>query len=111
MAGYAIHTASGLSPAEELRAVDLGPPDVLGFASPDELTGTAGFSLTTQQDVTDVFRATCEATLETREQLQTELREEEGDEVYEDEQAKLRSMLTGIAEDLLRRSLIVAVKP
>jgi hypothetical protein len=111
LAGYVIHTASGLSPAEELRAADLGPPDVLGFANPDEMAGAAGFSLITQLDVTDVFRTTCEVTLETREQLETELRDEEGDETYEDEQAKLRSMLTGIAEGLLQRSLSVAVRP
>lgn len=110
MAGYVIHTPSGLSPSDELRASELGPSEVNAEASPEELTRSAGFSLIAQDDVTAAFSATCEAIRRAREQSEAALRAAEGDEAYEEEQATKESMLQGISEDLLRRSLIVATK-
>jgi hypothetical protein len=110
MAGYVIHTPRDLEPVAEPRASELGPSDVLGFGRPEELLRTTGFSVVTQQDVTDVFRVTCGAIVEAREQLEAELRTEMGDEVYEEDQAKKRRMLIGISEGVLVRSLVVAVK-
>jgi hypothetical protein len=72
---------------------------------------SVGFTVTDYLDVTDIFRVTCEAILQAREQLQEKLRAEEGYEGYEEEQRKKHSMLSGIREGLLRRSLIVATKP
>ena len=57
------------------------------------------------------FRATCEAIIRARTELEDALRVEEGHEVHEEEQQEKRSMLEGIDEGLLLRSLIVAVKP
>ncbi len=71
---------------------------------------SAGFSVIRQEDVTAGFRATCEAMIRARTELEDALRVEEGHEVYEEEQHKKRSMLEGIDEGLLLRSLIVAVK-
>ena len=87
-AGYVIHTPSGLTQAGERRAAELGPPNVTAPLSPDALTRQAGLSVVVLQDVTEDFRATCEALLRTREALAAELRAEEGDDVYEDERTQ-----------------------
>ncbi len=76
----------------------------------EDLTYYAGLGLIAHKDVTDVFHDTCKAILEVREKLEEKLRAEESDEVYEEEQEKKRSMLTGIREGLLLRSLIIAMK-
>jgi hypothetical protein len=110
MAGYVIHTPSDLDAADEPRASELGPSDVLGFGRLEDVHRTTGFSLAVHEDVTDVFRVTCEAIVEACEQLEAELRTEVGDEVYEENQGKKRRMLTGISEGVLVRSLVVAVK-
>lgn len=110
IAGYVIHTPTGLSAADEIRAAELGPSDVASPAPIEELTYSAGLAMIAHKDVTDVFRATCKAILEAREKLEEILRAEEGDEVYEEEQGKKHSMLTGISEGLLRRLLIIAIK-
>ncbi len=109
-AGYVIHTPSGLTQAGERRAAELGPPNVTAPLSPDALARQAGLSVVVLQDVTEDFRATCEALLRTREALAAELRAEEGDDVYEDERTKQTAMLTGIDEGVLCRSLIVATR-
>lgn len=108
--GYTIHTRPGLSAAEEKLAADWGPSQVTATAPPDELLVTAGFSEVEIHDVTGTFLATCRALLRARAEHETELRREEGDATYEEEQEKKRKMARGIEEDLLRRSLIVASK-
>ena len=106
--GYVIHTADDLSPAEQSRAAELGPPAVRGPAPPDELARSVGMSLVAYEDVTDNFRVTAEAVLRARKDLEQQLRAEQGDEVYEEEWGREDEMLTGIREGLLRRCLIVA---
>jgi hypothetical protein len=61
-------------------------------------------------DVTDTFRVSCESLLRAREELEEQLRDEEGDAPYEEGLANRRGLLLGISEGLLCRSLIVAVK-
>ena len=110
IAGYVIHTPTGLSPSDGIRAAVLGPSDIGSLVPIEELTYSAGLNVIAHTDVTDVFRATCKAFLEAREELEDELRAEGGDEIYEEEQEKKLSMLTGIDEGLLLRSLIVSKK-
>ncbi len=111
LAGYVIHTPDGLTPAQQLRAADLGPSDVSAPAGPEELTRRAGFVIRRAEDVTTDFRATCLALLRAREEHAEQLRVEEGEEVFEEEWGRKARMLEGIDAGLLRRSLVVAVRP
>lgn len=111
MAGYVIHTPGELSEAQLQRAADLGPTDVTADGSPANLTEQGGLSVVAQDDVTDGFRATCEALRHARRRLEDELRADEGNDFYDEELARKDAMLRGIDEGLLRRSLIVARKP
>ena len=110
IAGYVIHTPAGLTAAQERRATQLGPPDVTAPASPDVLSRSAGLTDVVAVDVTEAFRETCAALGAAREELEEELRAEEGDEFYEEERRKKDAMLRGIDEGWLCRSLVVADK-
>ena len=107
MAGYTIHVREGLSPKEIGRAAELGPSEVLAEAPLTDLAQSAGFSVILNDDVTPDFGSTCEAIVRARIELEECLRSEEGDIVFEEEQAKKGSMLQGISEGLLQRSLLV----
>lgn len=110
IAGYVIHTPSGLSSSEERTAAELGPTEVTAVGTPEELTDDAGFSILRSEDVTDDFLETAEAIVRVRERFADELRRAEGPDVYEEEQAEKRGYLRGIRQGLLRRSLIAAIK-
>ncbi len=110
IAGYIIHASPGLTGSDELRAAELGPPEVGASASPTEMACSVGFSIVEDRDVTETFSSTCEAILCSRGELEDELRRAEGDDTFEEEQAKKSHMLTGIGEGLLRRSLVIAMK-
>ena len=109
-AGYVIHTPRGLTEAGERRATELGPSDVAAPLAPDALARKAGLSVVDVQDVTEDFRATCEALLRARDALAPDLRAEEGDDLYEEERTAKTAMLTGIDEGVLCRSLIVTTR-
>lgn len=108
--GFTIHTPTGLSAADETLAVDLGPSQVLATGSPPELARKVGFVDVQTVDLTQTFLETCKAILKSRSELETNLRAEEGDEAYEEEQVKKSNMAKGIELGLLRRSLIMASK-
>lgn len=110
IAGFTIHTPAGLSPADREAAAELGPIRVLGFESAEELMRGVGFTVCEWADVTELFRKTCTALLETREQFADDLRAAEGDDVFEEEQAKKQRYLKGAEDGLLLRSFHVAVK-
>ena len=110
MAGYVIHTPTVLAGAQAARAADLGPSHVNGPAAPDDLARAVGFHVLDIDNVTPNFRETCAALLAARDALESELRSEEGDAVYEEERAKKAKMLFGIDEGLLLRSVIVTEK-
>lgn len=110
IAGFTIHTPAGLSPTEREAAAELGPIRVLGFESAEELMGGVGFTVCEREDVTGLFRKTCTALLETRERFADNLRAAEGDDIFEEEQAKKQRYLKGTEEGLLLRSFHVAVK-
>lgn len=110
LAGYLIHTPPGLSDAEEELACELGPSSVSGVSSPNTFFAEAGLELETLEDLTEEFRKTCRALGSARDALEVELREAEGDEIYEEERRKEVDMRKGIDGGLLIRSLLVARK-
>ena len=110
LAGYLIHTTPGLSDAEEELACELGPSSVSGASSPHALFVEAGFEPVTSEDLTEEFRQTCSALGSARDTLEVELREAEGDEIYEEERRKEVDMRRGMDGGLLVRSLLVARK-
>ena len=110
LAGYLIHTTPGLSDAEEELACELGPSSVSGASSPHALFKEAGLELVTCEDLTEDFRKTCRALGSARDALEVELREAEGDEIYEEERRKEVDMRRGMDGGLLVRSLLVARK-
>ena len=109
LVGFVIHTPPNLTPEDRQRAAALGPSDVLADATPDALAKTAGLSVIVYEDVTEEFGATCDALVSARSRLETQLREIEGEEIYEEEREKKEAMQSGIREGLLRRCLLVAV--
>ena len=84
MAGYTIHTPAGLSPSKQMKASELGPSDVASSQLPEELALAAGMSVVVKEDVTELFRFTCQAVLRARENYEDTLRSEEGDEMYDE---------------------------
>ena len=110
IAGYVIHVPSGMTEAQERRATELGPSEVVAPSSFEALTQAAGLTLLLTEDVTEAFRSTCAALAAARRNLENELRIDEGDDFYEEERRKKDAMLQGIDEGILRRSLVVASK-
>lgn len=108
MVGYLIHTPAGMTPQRYERAVELGPAEVVTPEPLVRLVEAAGLRLLAQVDVTPVFRQTCEAILEARRAHEAELRDEEGDQLFEEGQERKSDMRAGIDEGVLRRSLLVA---
>ncbi len=62
------------------------------------------------EDVTDTFHETLEAFRVAMDELEDDLRREEGDAVFEEWQERQTNRVQGVSEGLLRRSLLVAVK-
>ena len=110
IAGYVIQVPAGVTEAQERRAAELGPSEVVAPSSFEALTQTAGLTIVLTEDVTEAFRSTCAALAAARRDLENELRIDEGDDFYEEERRKKNSMLQGIDEGILRRSLVVASK-
>lgn len=108
MALLTIHTPEGLGEADVLRAAEVGPSLVGSEASIPELLGLAGFADVVALDRTEAFARCCEIILRVRAERERELREEEGDEAFEEERAKKEALLGGIRGGLLLRSLFVA---
>ncbi|MEE2790180.1 MAG: hypothetical protein VX453_00940 [Acidobacteriota bacterium] len=110
IAGYVIQVPAGVTEAQERRAAELGPSEVVAPSSFEALTQAAGLTIVLTADVTEAFRSTCAALAAARRDLENELRIDEGDDFYEEERRKKNSMLQGIDEGILRRSLVVASK-
>ena len=110
IAGFVIHTPSGLTASQRHEAAELGPSQVVAPASPEDLIRAAGLSIIALEDVTSAFMSTCEAILRARDQHAVALRAAEGDEFFQEEQGKKEAMREGIRAGLLRRSLIIGVK-
>ena len=110
IAGYTIHTPKGLDPDAARRASELGPSEVAADRSPADLLRAADFTVTVDEDVTDGFKEILEATRVAMDELEDDLRREEGDTVFEEWQGRQTRMFEGVSEGIIRRSLLVAVK-
>ena len=108
LGGYVIHTPPGLTPAQEQEAADLGPSAVSAESSPVDMATEAGFREVLTEDMTDAFLVTCERLISARLSHEAQLREQEGDQSFEDEQCELEGKRQGILTGLLKRSLVVA---
>lgn len=110
MAGYTIHTPANATDAQKLRSTELGPSQVAAADGPPQLAQSAGFRIVDFVDVTADFRATSAAFLRARNELEAELRADEGDDVFEHECAMEENTLIGIDEGLLFRCLLIVEK-
>ena len=98
IAGFVIHTPDNLTAAARRRVEELMPMEVLADGPPAQLATEAGFSVLGCDDVTEQFRVTCDSILRSREKFEAELRDVDGDEVFEDDQRRKEAVLTGIDE-------------
>ena len=110
IAGYVIRTPADISTTQQQRASELGPDDVVGAASPEDLLLEAGFSNVGREDVTVQFKATVDAMLRAARQWEAGLRAQQGDEEYTAGRERAAAKGIGIREGLLLRSLVTAIK-
>jgi hypothetical protein len=110
MAGYVIHMPPNLTVEEEAEARRVGPSEVKAVGSPTLQAQQAEFEPVEQQDVTQEFQATCRALQRARAEHEEALREEHGDEWFDEEGTKTAEMIDAIERGILRRSLVVARK-
>lgn len=111
VAGYVIHVAPGLSPSDYERAVQLGPSEVGADENPARLHELAGFADVEQVDTTDRWLETTSLFITARERHEEGLRLAEGDEAFDEEQAKKRGLVDAITTGILRRCLVSGKAP
>jgi hypothetical protein len=112
MAFLTIFVPSGLSERDYQQALRAGPSAVSsGRREHVEMLTAAGFADVQEIDLTAEFLITTSAWFEGRERRAKELREAEGEELFEERQRDSAMQLEGIEAGLLRRSLFVATKP
>lgn len=103
-----IEAAPGLTAEQCETAVDLGPSSVLAEAPLDVMVRQVGLHVSQAVDVTDDFARTVQVVTEALEAEEAGLRSAEGAEAYEIEVEKKRRMAQGIAQGVLKRTLVVA---
>jgi len=111
IAGYVIHVASDLSSRDYSRAVELGPSEVGAREDPARLHELAGFAEVRQVDTTDQWLATTSSLIRVRDHHERGLRLAEGDDAFEEEQAKKRGLVEGMTVGILRRCLVAGRVP
>lgn len=99
-----------LTVEEQTEAKRTGPSEVRAVGSPALQASRAGFDSIEQHDVTQEFQATCRALLRARAEHERALREEHGDEWFDEESTKTAEMIDAIERGLLRPSFVVAHK-
>lgn len=111
MAAAVIETGRGLRPDELDLAAELGPSQVRAPAELAEMTRACGFRAGRTIDVTDDFERVVGSLLQGLHDDEEALRVAEGDEEYEHEVARRSDMLDAIRRGLIRRTLVVAMRP
>ena len=97
--------------ADVEQATGFGPSMVASSSPLPELMESAGFSEVSVTDVTDAFEAACDAILSFRAGAETDLRAEEGDELFDDQVGKKTRMREGVRLGLLERSMVIGRVP
>ena len=110
MACFTIHITPGLSSEDHARAIELGPTEVEAECDVVTLLERVGFEAVQQVDVTATLLKTCTAFIASRNRHESGLREAEGDEEFEDEQAKQRDYIEAMEAGLLQRWLLIGVR-
>jgi hypothetical protein len=105
-----IHPATGLSPAEQERAVAAGPRGVAVDRDHETMLRDAGFTDTNAVDLTDEYRQTQAGWREQWDLHSARVIELVGRERYEERQEERRNTLAAIDAGLLRRSLFAATR-
>ena len=108
---FTIHPTPGLSPHQRRRAHRDGPVAVASNLSTPELLDRAGFVDIQQTDCTSEFAIVARAWVEQCDRQHDALAELLGAPELEQRQTERRIQLRAIEEGLLRRSLLVAVRP
>ena len=106
-----IHVAAGLSSKDYSRAVELGPSEIGSREDPARLHQLAGFAEVEQVDTTDQWLATTSSLIRVRDHHEKGLRLAEGDDAFEQEQAKKRGLVEGMTAGILRRCLVAGRVP
>lgn len=111
LAAVVIETAPGLGAADLELAAELGPAEVRAEAALVELAGRAGLRVEEERDLTRELARVLARLGEGLERGEAELRAAEGDDEYEYELDRRRSMLEAVRRRLIRRTLVVASRP
>jgi cyclopropane fatty-acyl-phospholipid synthase-like methyltransferase len=104
----AIFPATGLTAADERRAIEAGPPNCGLRTSYPSLLRSAGFVDVEERDLTADYLSTASRKLDVAEQFVADMIEMLGRQEYERMQAERRQAISAIEAGLLRRSLFVA---
>jgi len=108
---FTIHPAPGLDPVRRRRAHRDGPVAVASRFSNRELLERAGFVDIEEADCTAEFAVTARAWIEQWDRHHDALADLLGAEHVAQRQRERRSQLRAVEDGLLRRSLLVAIRP
>lgn len=108
MGFFTIFVASGLSDADYRRALRSGPSFVSSRRRDHcEMLSAAGFTDVGELDLTEEFRETQRAWIESRDRYADELIAAEGEAAYNERRSDGAHQLAAIEAGLLRRALFV----
>lgn len=107
---FTITVAAGLSKRQHRRAARAGPRAVSARRDTASLLRQAGFVDIAETDVTPEYRLTIQAWFDAAESHRRELERTDA-ALLEEQQRDRRLMLAAVTEGLLRRSLLLAVRP
>ncbi|MFC5993804.1 hypothetical protein ACFQE5_06205 [Pseudonocardia hispaniensis] len=108
---FTIVVAPGLSPAGRRRAAQAGPPAVTSRGRYRDMLWSAGFVEVEEQDVTATYLDTARAWLRGIEEAADDLAAIEPPRVVADRLTRRREVVAAIESGLLRRSLLLGVRP
>lgn len=111
MALHVIHVAPGLNERERRRAHRSGPWAVSSRHAPDEAMRRAGFVDVQLIDRTDEFHSTAAAWITEWDEHYDELVALHGETEFDTRQLERRTQLRAVDDGLLRRSLVIGVRP
>lgn len=110
LASVVIEPAVGLDEGGLARARMLGPGSLTTSGRLAHHVEAVGLDVVSEEDWTGELASLLRALLEGLRSEEDALRAAEGDDVYEHELEKKRSLLTGVEEGLLVRTFVLAVR-
>lgn len=112
LAFYTIFATPGLPEADYRRARRSGPNHLsTRRIEHRDLLTAAGFELVEERDLTPQYLRTARGWYEGRLQFERELRQADGDALFEERQRDGIKQIRAIEDGLLKRSLFVATRP